>query len=94
MFLNNKEIPLVPPLYDDDCFTTDFKEKAELFNSYFFKQFSLISDNSLIPSCITYATEKRLSTVALSVGAIDLQLKGYFKDVEQQNATNLEEQVF
>ena len=94
MFLNNKEIPLVPPLYDDDCFTTDFKEKAELFNSYFFKQFSLISDNSLIPSCITYATEKRLSTVALSVGAIDLQLKVYFKDVEQQKATNLEEQVF
>ena len=31
-FLNNKEIPLIPPLFHENKFATDFKEKAELFN--------------------------------------------------------------
>ena len=70
MFLNNKKIPLIPPLYYDNRFITDFKEKAELFNSFFSKQCSLISNNSSLPNYINYTTEKRLSTVALSVEAI------------------------
>ena len=70
MLLNNKKIPLIPPLYHDNCFKTDFKEKAELFNSFFSKQCSLISNNSSLPNYINYTTEKRLSTVALSVKAI------------------------
>ena len=41
MLLNNKKIPLIPPLYYDNRFITDFKEKAELFNSFFSKQCSL-----------------------------------------------------
>ena len=70
MLLNNKKIPLIPPLYYDNRFITDFKEKAELFNSFFSKQCSLISNNSSLPNYINYTTEKRLSTVALSVKAI------------------------
>ena len=65
MFLNNKEIPLIPPLYYDNRFITDFKEKAELFNSFFSKECSLISSNSSLPNYINYTTEKRLSTVVL-----------------------------
>ena len=57
-------------LYYDNRFITDFKEKAELFNSFSSKQCSLISNNSSLPSYINYTTEKRLSTVALSVEAI------------------------
>ena len=41
-FLNNKKIPLIPPLFHENKFVTDFKEKAELFNSFFAKQCSLI----------------------------------------------------
>ena len=70
MLLKNKKIPLIPPLYYDNRFITDFKEKAELFNSFFSKQCSLISNNSSLPNYINYTTEKRLSTVALSVEAI------------------------
>ena len=70
MFLNNTKIPFIPPLYYDNHFITDFKEKAELFNSFFSKQCSLISNNSSLPNYINYTTEKRLSTVALSVEAI------------------------
>ena len=33
--LNNKKIPLIPPLFHENKFATDFKEKAELFNSHF-----------------------------------------------------------
>ena len=30
MSLNNMKIPLIPPLYHNNHFLTDFKEKAEL----------------------------------------------------------------
>ena len=30
-----KKIPCTPPLFDDNKFITDFKEKAEVFNSFF-----------------------------------------------------------
>ena len=29
-FLNNKKIPLIPPLFHENRFITDFKEKVEL----------------------------------------------------------------
>ena len=52
MFLNNKKIPLIPPLYYDNRYISGFKEKGELFISFFSKQSSLISNNSLLPSYI------------------------------------------
>ena len=70
MVLNNKKIPLIPPLYYDNRFITDFKEKAELFNSFFSKQYSLISSSSALLNYINHTTEKRLFTVALSVESI------------------------
>ena len=70
MLLINKKIPLISLLYYDNRFITDFKEKAELFNSFFSKQCPLISNNSSLPNYINYTTEKRLSTVALSVESI------------------------
>ena len=70
MFLNNRKTPLIPLLHYDNRFITDFKEKAELFNSFFYKQWPLISNNSSLRNYISYTTEKRLSTVALSVEAI------------------------
>ena len=70
MLLNNKKIHLIPPLYYDNGFIKDFKEKAELFYSFLSKQCSLISNNSSLPNYINYTTEKRLSAVALSVKSI------------------------
>ena len=37
IFLNNRKIPVIPPLFHNNKFVTDFKEKAELFNSFFAK---------------------------------------------------------
>ena len=66
IFLNNKEIPFIPPLFYENYFITDFKEKAECFNFYFSKQYSLILNNSSLPGDANYITDKRLSTVTFS----------------------------
>ena len=49
MFLNKKTIPLITLLYYDNCFITDFKEKAELFHSFSSKQCSLIFNDISLP---------------------------------------------
>ena len=48
-FLNNKKIPVIPPIFYDNRFITDFKQKAEIFNSHFFKQCTPLINNSKIP---------------------------------------------
>ena len=66
VFLNNKKIPIIPPLFHENKFVTDFKEKAELFNAFFAKQCSLIDNNSSLPKNLIYLTEKRLSKIRFS----------------------------
>ena len=46
-FHNNKKIPCIPPIFHENRFVTNFKEKAELFNSFFAKQCS-VTDNRYI----------------------------------------------
>ena len=64
--LNNNKIPLIPPLFHENKFVTDFKEKAELFNSHFATQCSLISNSSKLPQHTQYSTDNRLSCVSFS----------------------------
>ena len=33
--LNGKKVPCVPPIYDNNRYVTDFKEKCQFFNFYF-----------------------------------------------------------
>ena len=48
MLLNNNKIPCIhPPLYQEK-YVTDFKKKAELFNS-FAKQYSIIQNSGKLP---------------------------------------------
>ena len=52
IFLNNKKMPLIPLLFHNNEYITDFKEKAELFNLFFIKQYSLLkNENDLIKQC-------------------------------------------
>ena len=44
--LNKKKIPCIPPLFHQGKYVTDFKKKAELFNSFFAKQCSIIQNYS------------------------------------------------
>ena len=42
--LNGKKVPCVPPIYDNNRYVTDFKEKCQLFNSYFSEQYTLLKN--------------------------------------------------
>ena len=59
-----QKILLIPPLFYENQFVTDFKEKAELFNSQFSTQCPLISNSYKLQSHIQYLTDNRLSCVS------------------------------
>ena len=59
-FLIGKKIPCIPPLFENNEYITDFKKKAELFNSCFANQCSLINNNSQLPRTLSYKTNERL----------------------------------
>ena len=65
-FLNNKKIPLIPPLFHENRFITDFKEKADLFNFFFAKQFSLIKNDTELITSLAFYTDSRGSAVSFS----------------------------
>ena len=46
IFLNNKKTPLIPPLSHNNEYITDFREKAELFNLFFIKQYTLLKNEN------------------------------------------------
>ena len=65
-FLNNEKISLIHLLFYENCFITKFNKKAELFNSFFADQWSLMSNASKLSSNFTLYTNNRLSTVTFS----------------------------
>ena len=64
--LNNKKVALIPSLFHENKFITNFLKKAELFNSFFSKQCSLINNGSTLHTHIQYLTINCLSSVTLS----------------------------
>ena len=66
LFLNNKKIPNIPPLFHKNQFITDFKKKAERFNVSFAKQYSLSDNNSSLPNKLIYLTERPLTKIRFS----------------------------
>ena len=69
-FSNNKKIPLIPPLYHQGDFITNFKVKVKRFNSFFASQCFLIKNDCKLPSYFNYNTDNRLSTVNFSIDNI------------------------
>ena len=65
-FLNNKKIPCILSLFHENKLVTDFSEKAEIFNSYFAKQCSLINSDSSLPCEIIKKTNNSLYSVRFS----------------------------
>ena len=57
---------VIPPLLFNGVFVTDFQEKANIFNSFFAKQCTLVSNNSECLSEFTYTTEERIQPITFS----------------------------
>ena len=64
--LNEKKVPCIPPIFHNNKYVTDFKEKSEIFNSFFANQCSLIPNNSILPSELKLLTEHNLTSSDLS----------------------------
>lgn len=57
--LSNKKIPHIPTLFYENRFIIDFKEKADLFNSFFADQLSLLINASKLPSNFLLYTDNQ-----------------------------------
>ena len=62
-FYNGKKVPIIPPLFINNKFVTDFQEKANAFNSFFVKQCSPIASSSVLPEEISHMTKDRIKTI-------------------------------
>ena len=51
------------PLFYENRFITDFKEKTELLNSFFSNQCSLLNNCSKLATNPRYVTNKKLRTI-------------------------------
>ena len=59
----SKKVPSIPPIFHEDKFITDVREKAHLLNSLFANQCSLIKYNSVLPTNCENRTDKSLSNI-------------------------------
>ena len=66
--LNNKKIPCIHQLFHRGKYVAGFKKKAELFNSFFAKQCSIIQNSSKLP--LTLSKEKSISSITFNCNDI------------------------
>ena len=59
------------PLFYENCFITDFKEKTELLNSFFSNQCSLLNNCSKLATNPRYVTNKKLRTINFTADNIE-----------------------
>ena len=63
---NGMKIPAISPLLSNGEFATDFHEKLSIFSSVFVKQITLVSNNSVLLSELTFMTEERIHLITFS----------------------------
>ena len=70
-FLMNKKIPCIPPILHESKFITNFKEKAELFNSFFAKQCSILDTGSTLPPSLYRYTNNSIASMSFTSDDIE-----------------------
>ena len=61
-FVNNKRNSCIPPGFPENKFITTFKEKTELFNTFFAHQCTLLNNSSALPNNLAKLSNKSLDT--------------------------------
>ena len=96
--LNSKRNPCIPPIIHDNKFVTDFSKKADLFNSFFAKQCSIIENNSVLPSLANPIPDQYLANTEFAKDCIKRiickpDLRGYTFNICDSFMTYLESPV-
>ena len=58
-FVNNKKIPLIPPILVNDQLVTQFLEKANLYNEFVTQQCNTIESDKTLPNDLAFETTER-----------------------------------
>ena len=69
-FLNHKKLSCIPPLFHENKFITNFKEKAKHFNSFFANQHTLLNNSSVLFNNPAKLSNNSLDSVNLSTDNI------------------------
>ena len=69
-FLNYKKIPCIHSLFHEIKSIGNFKEKAELFNTFFANKCTVLDNSSVLPNNLVKLTNKSLDTVNFSTDDI------------------------
>ena len=65
-FLTGEKVPCILPIFHENRFIIDFREKAELFNSFFANQCSFVRNSSVLPTDFELFTDKSLSNITFT----------------------------
>ena len=65
-FVNDQKISIIPPLYHNGNFLSDFRQKAELFNSFFSEQCSILLSRSKLATNLAPRTDQSVTSINFS----------------------------
>ena len=65
-FTKWEKVPCIPPSYNNNRYVTDFKEKCQIFNSYFSEQCTLLKNICTLPNICSKHANNILDTIIFS----------------------------
>ena len=65
-----KKNPIIPPLSVNNNLTSNFRKKANIFNSFFVQQYQPIANNSILLTNQIFYTQNRLKDFDIDCGKI------------------------
>jgi hypothetical protein len=74
-FLNKCKIPRIPPLFVQDKFITNCKEKASIFNNFFSSQCTPLLNDSVLPA-LRFCTNSRICSFEITCNEISEIIAG------------------
>ena len=76
--MNKCRVPKIPPIFVNNLFIVNCKEKAKHFNHYFSQQCKRIINRSVLPA-LDYLTEKRIDHITIENDEIISFVLGSFR---------------
>ena len=81
-FLNNRKNSCILPLFHENKFIANFKEKAKRFNTFFANHCTLLNNSSVLPDNLAKLTNKQFDSVNFSTDGISKILNNLDTNME------------